>query len=114
MQANIKEGIRALVRADASLSAQERNALYAAIENPLGVRRPAEEVAGRVVRYAEAGRLLAMSKDRIRQLVHENRLVAVYTRPRAEGGRALGVTLASIQALLGPARSSATAIAAEA
>lgn len=104
MLTNIKEGMRALVRADASLTQQERTALYAAIENPLGVRRPAEETAGRVVRYGEAARMLDMTRSRVQQLVKEKRLVAVYTRPRAEGGRAIGVTLASLQALMGSGR----------
>ena len=100
MQANIKEGIRALVRADVSLSAQERNAIYATIENPLGVRRPAEETAGRVVRYKEAARLLSMGRARILQLAKEGRLERVYGRPRAEGGRAIGVTLGSLERLM--------------
>ena len=100
MQANIKEGIRALVRADVSLSAQERNAIYATIENPLGVRRPAEECVSRVVRYAEAARLLAVSRARVLQLAKEGRLVRVYGRPRAEGGRAIGVTLESLARMM--------------
>lgn len=104
MQTNIKEGIRALVRADVTLSAQERNAIYATIDNPLGVRRPAEEVTGRVVKYPEAARLLSLSSARVYQLVRDGALVAVYGRPKAEGGRAIGVTLASIKALMGRTR----------
>ena len=100
MQANIKEGIRALVRADVTLTMQERNALYATIENPLGVRRPAEETVGRIVRYKEAARLLDMSRARVLQLAKEGRLVRVYPRPRAEGGRAIGVTLESLERMM--------------
>lgn len=100
MQTNIKEGIRALVRADATLTSFERNSIYATLDNPLAVRRPAEEVVGRVVKIPEAARLLSISSSRVYQLIRDRRLVAVYGRPKSEGGRAIGVTLASLHTLM--------------
>ena len=100
MLANIKEGIRALVKADATMTPAERTAFLRFLDNPLAVRRPAEEVAGRVVKYPEAAKLLSLSSARVYQLAREGRLVAVYGRPKAEGGRAIGVTLASLEALM--------------
>ena len=107
MLTNIKEGIRALVKADATLTSAERSAWLRFIDNPLGVRRPAEEITGRVVKYPEAARLLSLSPARIYQLAREGRLVPVYGRPKAEGGRASGVTLESIEAMMGKAAANA-------
>ena len=101
MLPHIREGIRALIRGDASIPPHERNILLRAIDNPTGARRPAEETIGRVVRIPEAARLLSVSVSRIYQLEKTGRLVPVYCgRSKAEGGRASGVTFASLDALM--------------
>lgn len=99
MQSDIRAGIRALLQADTTLTKQERDAVYASLDTPLA-RRPADEVIGRVVKISEAARLLSLSSARVYQLIRDGRLRGVYGRPKAEGGRAIGVTLASLDTLV--------------
>ena len=100
MQSDIRAGIRALLQADTTLTKQERDAVYASLDTPLASRRPVDEVVGCVVKIPEVAKLLSVSRSRVYQLIQEKRLRAVYERPKAEGGRAIGVTLASLDTLV--------------
>lgn len=96
MTTNTKTIIRAAMAADPTITEADQRRVEAAMNG----EEAAMEDAPRIVRYSEAAARLGVTRNRIKQLVANGTLDAVYLRNAKTGeviSRASGVTEASLR-----------------